>query len=143
MTIIAWDGKTLAADKLASYGSMARTTTKIFRIRDCLVGYSGDQTFGEQMLAWFKRGENPDDFPASQRDKDDWISLLVIRPGGAIHIYERTPYPLSFEDIQYAIGSGREFAIAAMYCGKSAVDAVLIASMLDTGCGQGVDELTL
>ena len=39
MTTIAWDGKTLAADKLASYGELRTTVTKIFRLSDgSLVG---------------------------------------------------------------------------------------------------------
>lgn len=41
MTVIAWDGKTLAADKRVGYGNMHRTTTKIRRVGDALVGCSG------------------------------------------------------------------------------------------------------
>lgn len=142
MTVIAWDGKTLAADKRACIGSMIRTTTKIFKVRDCLVGYSGDATFGEQVLAWFMDGENPKEFPAQNRDKDDWAGLLVIRADGAIHKYERTPHPIKFEDEKFAFGSGRDFALAAMYCGKTAKEAVELTIELDNGCGNGVDTLT-
>lgn len=143
MTVIAWDGKTLAADKRACIGSMIRTTTKIFRVGDCLVGYSGEACFGEQMVAWFKAGAKVDDFPAAQRDKDDWCGLLVIHPDGKIAKYERTPYPLCFEDGQFAFGSGRDYALAAMYCGKTAAEAVEVTCALDNGCGNGVDTLEL
>ena len=142
MTIICWDGEKLAADKRALYGSMIRTTTKIFRVHDSLVGYSGDASFGEQMLAWIRSGENPADFPVYQREKDDWAELLVIRHGGLIHKYDRTPYPVAFEDKFIAIGSGREYAMAAMYCGRSAYEAVLLTCTLDSSCGNGVDVLT-
>lgn len=143
MTTIAWDGKTLAADKRACIGTMIRTTTKIFKVRDCLVGYCGDAAFGELMLAWFKDGEHVDSFPSQQRDKDDWVNLLVIRPDGHIHIYERTHCPINYEDKHIACGSGREFALAAMHCGKTAREAVLVAIDLDNGSGNGVDTLEL
>lgn len=143
MSVIAWDGISLAADKRACVGTMIRTTTKIFRVNRCLVGYAGDAAFGEQVLAWFRAGENVDDFPNHQRDKDDWAGLLVIRPDGRIQKYERTPYPLTFEDTLFAIGCGRDFALAAMYCGKSASEAVELTCSLDNGCGNGVDVLKL
>jgi 20S proteasome alpha/beta subunit len=143
MTCIAWDGKTLAADKRASLGGLIRTTTKIFRVRDCLVGYSGEAAFGQQMVGWFRDGEQPADFPGSQRDKDDWAGLLVIRPDGKIQRYERTPQALTYEDANFAVGSGRDFAIAAMYLGKTAVEAVAVACALDSDCGNGIDALEL
>lgn len=143
MTCIAWDGKTLAADKRACIGTMIRTTTKIFKVNGCLTGYSGDASFGEQVLAWFKAGEKVEDFPHHQRDKDDWAGLLVIRPDGTIQKYERTPYPLTFEDKLFAFGCGRDFALAAMYCGKTALEAVELTCLLDNGCGNGIDTLTL
>jgi ATP-dependent protease HslVU (ClpYQ) peptidase subunit len=143
MTVIAWDGYTLAADKRETNGSLIRTTTKIFRIHSCLVGYAGEATFGEQMIAWFQAGEKAEDFPKEQRDKDDWVPLLVIRENGKIHKYERTLYPLKYQDKQFAIGSGRDFALAAMACGKTASEAVEVASMFDSNCGDGVDTLRL
>ena len=80
MSVIAWDGNTLAADKRASSGTLIGTTTKIFRIDQAtLCGYTGDAAFGEQMVAWYKAGAHPEAFPPSQRDKDDWARLIVVR----------------------------------------------------------------
>jgi len=143
MTVIAWDGTTLAADKRACNGSLIGTVTKIFRIRDCLVGYSGDAAFGEQMRAWFAAGEHAADFPSGQRDKDDYAVLLVIRPDGKVQRFERTPHPITFEDRCAATGSGRDFAIAAMHLGFNAARAVEVASQLTCDCGNGVDTLRL
>lgn len=142
MTVIAWDGKTLAADKRAVWATTILTTTKIHRVRGCLVGFAGDSTFGREMLEWFRNGEDPANFPASQRDKEDWCGLLVIRPDGAIDRYERTPYAIRFEDERIAIGAGREFALAAMYLGHGARRAVEVACALDNS-GNGIDCLTL
>lgn len=141
MSVIAWDGKRLAADKRACLGTTIRTTTKIFTVYDCLVGYCGEASFGEELLAWFRAGANPAEFPASLRGKDDWAELLVIVPGKIITKYERTPYPLTFHDEYFAIGSGRDFALAAMYCGKTAIEAVKVACLFDSACGNGIDVL--
>ena len=143
MTVIAWDGTTLAADRRACMGSLVATTTKIFRVRGCLVGYSGDACFGEEVLAWFRAGEDPATFPACQRDKDDYAVLLVIRPNGKVQRYERTPHPVSFDSRCHATGSGRDFAMAAMHLGLSAAEAVEVASKLACDCGDGFDTLRL
>ena len=127
MSVIAWDGKTLAADKRACLGTLIATTTKIFKACGALVAYSGDACFGEEMLAWFKDGSDPLKFPPLQRDKDDWSGLLVVWDSGEIWKYERSPYPLKFPKQLFAIGSGRDFALAAMYLGKAAEEAVEVA----------------
>ena len=77
----------------------------------------------------------------SQRDKDDWQPVLVIEADGTPSLYERTPHPIRYEQRHVAIGSGREYAIAAMYLGKNAVEAVDVACALDGGCGGGIDSL--
>ncbi len=143
MTVIAWDGTTLAADKRACHGSTIYTTDKIYRVGGCLVGYTGTAAFGEQILAWFRGGEIPSEFPAAQRDKDDWAGLLVIRANGVVQKYERTPHPHTFTDTHVSVGSGCDYAKAAMHLGCTAAQAVEVAIALDMTCGNGVDTLTL
>lgn len=143
MSVIAWDGHTLAGDRRAVLGGLIRTTQKIFAVGDSLVAYAGNADAGEEVMAWYKAGAAPETFPASQRNEDTWAGLMVIRPGGVIWKYERTPYPVKFPPQQFAIGSGRDFALAAMHCGKTAAEAVEIACLFDNGCGNGVDTLKL
>lgn len=139
MSVIAWDGRILAADKRACLGSLIRTVTKINRVDHALCAYAGDAAGGEEVLAWFSRGAKPDEFPASQRDRENWSGLLVIRRGGLILKYEHSPYPVRFEDKFFAIGSGRDFALAAMHLGHDARKAVEVAIALDNTCGNGID----
>jgi len=106
-----------------------------------LFGYSGDQSAGEEIFAWFKEGRNADKFPASQRSRDDYASLLVVWDDGDLWKYERTPFPLKYPPQQFAIGSGCDFALAAMYCGKTAAEAVEVACQFNNWCGNGVDVL--
>lgn len=143
MTVIAWDGKILAADKQCGYGGMRSTVTKIFRVGDLLVGGAGDFTLVLAMIEWVRRGRSVGDFPDLQRSKDDWQALMVIEPDGSISTYERTPYPVRYEQKQFAIGSGREFAMGAMYMGANAVRAVEAAIALEVNCGVGIDTLNL
>ena len=143
MSIIAWDGKTLAADKRAIHCGLIRTTTKIAKIRDCLCGYDGNAANGEEMMEWFRNGEKIKDFHAAQKDKDDYCGFLIIRPNGEIEKYERTPYPIKFHDPIFAIGSGRDYALMAMHLGKTASEAVELTSLFESGCGNGVDCLVL
>lgn len=142
MTVIAWDGQTLAADKRACNGGLARTVTKIYRVSDVLVGVAGDIAQAMEMIAWVRRGRKPDDFPASQRS-DEWGTLVVIEADATVSVYEQSPYPFKIEDKIFASGSGRDFALAAMHHGKNAWEAVNTACCFDSGCGNGIDELRL
>lgn len=144
MTIIAWDGKMLAADKRSVNSGLARTVTKIHRISRFLVGASGSFDSTVEALAWVERGRHTDDYPKSQYDKDDYAVVFVIEPHtDFVFVYERSPYPLRFEDRFFAMGSGRDVALAAMHCGKTAKEAVEIACLFECSCGNGIDTLTL
>lgn len=143
MTVIAWDGIELAADRQMTSGNIVSTTNKLRRLRGHLCAVTGGYDQGEEMFAWFERGADPKDFPPMQRDKDDWAGLVVVTPESKVLKYERTPYPIRFEAQRIAFGSGRDFALAAMYLGKTAREAVEVASVFDYSCGFGVDTLSL
>lgn len=138
MTVIAWDGTILAADKLQVCGEMRRTVSKLERIDDLLVAATGFGWAAREMIEWVRRGRSPEDFPACQRDKDTWATLTVIEDRRCL-LYERSPYPTKLEDRIFADGAGRDFALAAMYLGRTAVQAVDIAIVLCPDCGNGVD----
>lgn len=142
MTVIAFDGKTVAADKQATFNGFRHTVTKIERHGDMIFGCSGELAQGKEMFQWIMAGCDPATFPKSQRDRDDWATVMVVQ-GGKVRVYERTPYPFEIEDPVYAIGSGREIAMTAMFLGFDARRAVAVACKLDTGCGMGVDAIDL
>lgn len=142
MTVIAWDGKTLAADKQATAGSLKRTVTKLRRLDSKrIAGVAGNMSAGVAMLKWLmskKKGRFPLDV-----ESDEYSCSVLVIERGKILVYEGAPDPLEFEDECFAIGSGRDFALAAMHCGKTAAEAVLVTQQFDCGCGNGVDTLTL
>lgn len=141
MTVIAWDGKTLAADKRATTGGgIARTVTKIERHKDALLAFTGSWDVATQIREWWKAGADPENFPSKARD--DVATLIVIK-AGCIESYASGPYPMMIEAEQCAFGSGRDYAEAAMYCGKTAAEAVAVACHFQTDCGNGIDMLAI
>jgi len=144
MTVVAWDGEMLAGDKRTNFGGLHGTTTKVHRLPDgSLVGCAGNTAQIAEVVHWLGAGAEPDKMPAIQRDAKECVSALVIRPDGKVLQYENTPHPIRIENKTWAIGSGRDFAMAAMYLGRGAIDAVAVACVLDSGCGNGIDALTL
>lgn len=146
MTIIAYDGVNLAADKMATNGSLPMTVTKIFKTAIGMIGISGSAVTGSMVKEWLTSTDpSAANFPdlklAGNTDLESYV--LHITNDGDIHFYCDRPYPVVIEDRTYAIGSGRDFAMAAMYLGKTAVEAVEIACHLDVYCGNGIDTLTL
>lgn len=149
MTVVAWDGKTLAADKRTNFGGLHATTTKLQRIKGSfqlcggLVGCAGNTAQIAEFVDWLENGCQAATFPAVQRDSEKCVSALVVTPDGHLLQYENTPFPIRIENKFWAIGSGRDFAMAAMYIGKTAYDAALVACALDISCGNGIDALRL
>lgn len=143
MTVIIWDGKTLAADRMASDNYVKiNASTKISRVRGHLVAAAGPAATSREMLAWFIAGAIPAEFPPSLRDLSN-IDMLVITPQSEILLYQNTPYPIKMEGSVYALGCGKEAALAVVMLGYDALKAVEIASRICDGCGNGADALTL
>ncbi len=143
MTIVAWDGKTLAADKRTSFGGLHATTTKLHRIDGMLIGCAGLTAHITEMVAWVKAGREAAQLPTPQRSTSDCISMLLIDRDGSVLHYESSAYPILIEGDKWAIGSGRDFAMAAMHLGCDARRAVEVACALDATCGNGIDTLEL
>ncbi len=146
MTVIAWDGHTLAADKRMNSGPGVPTTTirKIRRLANgSLIGWCGGISFCEAIAKWIEAGADP------ELANDNWFEheelagqVLMIMPDKTVLLYEHA-FPIELEGKFHAVGSGAPFAIAAMHLGCDSVKAVEIASIYDSGCGNGIDTLTL
>ena len=100
-------------------------------------GYADSIMMG---IAWLEEGgPKPDLVDRSE----DWSGILVIAPDGAIWKFEKQLHGFLVEAPQFAIGSGRAFAIGAMAMGATAREAVEVASRFDPHSGMGVDVLEL
>ena len=142
MSVVAWDGKTLAADCQATCADLKTKTKKIFQVGKYILGFSGDEDKVQQLLAWYKDGCKYEDWPKFQEDKERWTRMIIASTEG-VFMYEQTPYPMPILADFTAWGSGRDFAIGAMEMGADARRAVEVANIHSTGCGFGVESYSL
>lgn len=142
MTTIAYDGYTLAADRMADGGGMARSVSKLYPVPGGWVAISGRLCVGLEVLEWIRAGRNPATFPAAQRGEDP-AYVLLIEADGVPRLFEGGPFPLEFQDRLFAMGSGREYALAAMDLGRSPAEAVRLAAKYDPYTNEVVDEVRI
>lgn len=132
MTTIAYRAGVIAADTgLSGGGAHDCHLTKIAKNKDgSVAGAAGNAWWISAFLKWFKDGG---EFPAMP--EDDCTSAIVI--GGRkniITLYESEkgqakPYPVRAP--YYAIGSGKNFALGAMFVDAHPIDAIKAAMKHD------------
>lgn len=149
MTVIAWDGKIIAADKQATRGGQLRKTTKLIvhPEKPIVYGMSGTEQTGIIVANWHIAGAKEEDFPECQKivgntDPNYWSHLIVCTKNSCEY-YSMWPVPLRIRENFYAIGSGDEYAMGAMEMGANAIKAVEVACKWDQGCGLGIDAYNL
>lgn len=148
MTVICWDGTTLAADREASDNWIkCNSATKIAILRGHLAGWAGPAAICAELAAWFGAGADPATFHDSLRKAEN-ANLLVITPERVVHLYQNSPYPIVYRPgavtgHRYALGCGKEAAMAVMLAGNGARRAVEIAALVCAGVGNGIDTLEL
>lgn len=139
MSVVAWDGKTLAADRQATSCGLRTATHKARRLANGeVIAWVGDKDYGQALALWYERGRDAAAWPEFQNDKDDWSRLIVAGESG-VRTYERQPIELVDLDAIQAWGSGRDYALGAMAMGADAAEAVQVACRFDANCGMGVD----
>lgn len=142
MTCIAYDGKDLAGDKSATLNGYPLTITKVHRVQGGRVGFAGCSFHAQQLLAWFKGGRIAADYPKTKEGADGAQALFVDDVRRELLFFGDGNFiGLKIEQKFTAIGSGRDFAIAAMHLGKTAGEAIEVACKFDIYCGQGIDVL--
>lgn len=131
MTTIAYDGKTLAGDRQSTFAGTPARTRKVFRTKEYLFGCAGDTGDCQAYVRW-----------ALGKEKQPPLSnVLILVIDRRMRIWCATE-KMNWYQIGatfWAIGSGANYALAAMHAGKSAEEAIRIASNLDTATGLGVD----
>ena len=145
MTTIAYKDGIMAGDGQCTWSGtkICKTDKKVFEInlgkRTTLIGMAGDVSHCYEFLDWFKKGAVLEQKPKFEEDFEDFIALVVKDPGTekeAIVTYmQNSSYPCNVDIPYFAIGSGTEYALGAMYAGASAIEAVECAIMLDVNTG--------
>lgn len=142
MTTIAWDGAALAADRLCNSGDVA---VSIRKLHDCgAFAYAGCGAAVDVVIVadWLRDGAPDVQLTGVESSKCCGIAVRKHdRALFTVEIAEKRPILLPIEERFHAEGSGRQAALAAMACGKSAREAVKIAARFDVCTGRGVDSV--
>jgi len=135
LTTIAYKDGVIAADSCATdegsetAGAVKTQCEKLFRKivdgRNVIIATAGETAPGLTFVQWYGSGKKR---PSRLADADFTVLVLddgVLYESGPWCVLEKVMAPF------YAIGSGRKCALAAMACGKTALEAVEVASLFD------------
>ena len=144
MSIVAYDGRIVAADRQSTNSDTRREVQKIFLIDTEygkeIVAFVGCMSGGLAMMEWYENGADPSILPQSQ-NTDSGAVLSVFHKDGVDTYENHIPMPIN--DPFWAWGSGRDIALGAMAHGANAIEAVEIASRFNIDCGMGIDYFIL
>ena len=137
MTTACWSGKHLAADRMIDGWQQAN---KIFPLpnRRWLIG-AGNYDDLAEVAAWYMGGASAEHKP----DVGTETSFLIASSEGAWWLSAPYLREIKILDAYAAVGSGAAYALGALASGKSARQAVEIASRFDPQTGNGVDCVAL
>lgn len=117
MTLLAWDGISVATDSMIAFGECRHLhTVEKIRVRNGIVfGFTGTGPLFEPMIAWYFAGCKPEDVPKGRDDEFD--STLFVFNDGKAHFYKtELPYP-NEQFAPMAWGVGAERVQTALDCG--------------------------
>ena len=148
MTVIAYDGRFVAADRWIVNGhGMTSITHKIEVWESEVLATSGAADHGEALVIWYKDGKKPAAFPVphagGNSSEDNGSYLYVFRRGAPVQVFQTWPSPILFDATEFAAGSGGDVARTAMHLGRDAREAAKVANELNIYCGGGVDYIDL
>ena len=140
MTTVAYDGRTMACDGLGvdPWDKITcRSINKITLHSGTYIGSCGEKSLIQRGVRYLT---GKDKKKPVFKD-DEGFTLLIVR-GGLAQLCGPSMEPFSV-DVPIAIGSGAEIALGAMYSGKTAKQAVKIASTVDVFTGGRIRSRTV
>lgn len=139
MTVLVWDGLSLATDIQANDGSATWVSSKAWYVTNDnnkigIVSGVGLLRDILNMREWYINGAVPEEFPSDANKSQ----LIAIDENG-LWLYEGTPYPVCYGHERVAFGHGKDFAFGALAMGANAEQAVLACNQCSLHCGKGVE----
>jgi hypothetical protein len=134
MSVVVWDGQSLALDRGATDGVTMWELDKWWKDGDDVLTGVGHHATLVALRDWYLAGRDLDTFPRLLQPAE-----LVVVTGGRLHRYEHTsPRPIDHGTNKCAFGAGRDFAYGAMAMGATAEQAAQVACGFSVACGHGV-----
>jgi hypothetical protein len=150
MTIVVWDGETLATDMQANDGMQKWKSEKAWYIGkdfDEVQIVSGVGILQDiiRLREWYKTGSSEDKFPIAfgSHRVTPTAKLIVVTELEGLLLYDGIPHPIEYGFKPCAFGEGKDFALGALSMGATSAQAVNVANEHSLHCGKGVTELTL
>lgn len=139
MSVVAWDGRSLAADRQAVYGDQRVCICKMRKVpgRDVLA-WLGDHEKGLYPANWYADGAKPELWPDFQGG--DGFCTLILATTTGVFMFMQLPMRINISEPFMAWGEGSAYALGAMARGATARHAVEAAERFCIHCGFGVDE---
>ena len=138
MTTIFADAKSgvMVCDSKTTLGGEWFASTKVVRVGDELIGFSGTATEAERWLKWYTSGQN------GPKPKVENSNALLLGPKG-LRVLDSSGGFTAVERGFMGTGSGGTCATAAFMAGVDAETAVHIACQIDAQSGGDVIVHTL
>ena len=124
----------IAADSMVSGDDSFYLVEKLRQGKDCIYGACGDW---DKILKFYQVMESGGDL-----DSDTEVTVLSLKHDG-LWIYESSIIPARIKNDFWSIGTGANFAIAAMHFGASPKEAVEVACLYDSSSHGPIDEVKL
>jgi hypothetical protein len=135
MTTIAYsarEGKMLGDTRAFGFnkGPVGVKEKVVYLDGGCLLGVSTNGLgLADAVVRWVRDGMPPNERPVVE--KGDWCEVLLVHPDGSATLMDKTLAPARVKADHYAVGSGKDYAVAALHLGHSLVDALRVACDLD------------
>lgn len=110
---------------------------KMFGVDKCYIGFSGSADKWGEIVVWF---QDPEASPPPKCKNS--IEFLMLTDKKKIYHSTNLKNWMELPDKFFAVGSGMQYALAAMSLGKTPKEAVEVASKHDVSTGMGVLEYT-
>lgn len=140
MTTIAANRHCMAADRKVTDGDTRYYSKKIKRVGKAIVGCAGTAALCNQFFVWFKTRRDKDK-PVIKDADEDTLDAIVLTDEGRLFVYDKDCQVDELEDDYYAVGTGRQAALAAMFLGADPARAVQVAREIDNDTGGQIDVL--
>ncbi len=142
MTTIAWDGRTLAADKGSWSNGLHQPARKVFQItapdrRRFLVAFAGDAAFCTQVL-WWMQGKSGHPGACLPEDANRDCAVVIDEKRRIWRLNSRLLW-YRLEGKVHANGAGQEVALGALMAGADAIRAIRITMAVSDYAARGVD----
>ena len=152
MTTVVWKDGIMAADsQINGRGTLIYHTKKIFAINTMVIGVSGDTHHWDRFLRMFRDNKyNPFCVNSEEMRADRaWLENNIKETNALVFDTATSQLGFMYEghvtevdpSIPYAIGSGMDVALGAVWAGASAIRAVEIGILLDNASGGTVDHI--